>query len=141
MCSLLETSWLRQDQSKADDAGIAYGAYARFWVEPERREEFERASETRRAAWVWRRYVTAVRSAGVPLLELRYERLAQSPGVVAEDLAAFLGAPVAELAEALGRVHAESVGRWRQDLDVSQLADVTAEAGPLLAELGYADDV
>jgi len=141
VCSLLETSWLRHDQSKADDAGIAYGAYARFWVEPERREEFERASETRRAAWVWRRYVTAVRSAGVPLLELRYERLAQSPGVVAEDLAAFLGAPVAELAEALGRVHAESVGRWRQDLDVSQLADVTAEAGPLLAELGYADDV
>jgi hypothetical protein len=30
------------------------------------------------------------------------------------------------------------VGRWRQDLTGEQLADVEAEAGELLAELGYA---
>ena len=35
--SLLEKPWLRPQQAKADDAGIAYGSYARFWVEPERR--------------------------------------------------------------------------------------------------------
>jgi hypothetical protein len=136
-CSLLEKSWLRPAQSDADDAGVAYGSYARFWVEPERRAEFEAASDARRAAWVWRSYVTAARSACVPLLELRYEEMASDPARVAERLATYLDAPRAALAEALGRVHAASVGRWRRDLDAEQLADVTDEAGPLLEELGY----
>jgi hypothetical protein len=30
-----------------------------------------------------------------------------------------------------------SVGRWRDELSPEQLADVEAEAGGLLAELGY----
>jgi hypothetical protein len=30
------------------------------------------------------------------------------------------------------------VGRWRRDLTAEQVADVEAEAGALLAELGYA---
>ena len=38
---------------------------------------------------------------------------------------------------ALGRAHAESVGRHRTDLTAEQLADVEAEARPLLRELGY----
>jgi hypothetical protein len=42
-CSLLEKPWLRREQVKTDDAGVAYGSYARFWVEPDRREEFETA--------------------------------------------------------------------------------------------------
>lgn len=137
VCSLLEKSWLRPSQAAADDAGVAYGSYARFWVEPERREEFEHASDARRAAWVWRSYVAAVRASGVPVHELRYERMADTPAEVAEELARFLDAPVGELATALGRVHAESVGRWQRDLDGTQLADVLAEAGELLEELGY----
>ena len=64
VCSLLEKPWLRAEQGRVDDAGIPYGSYARFWVEPERREEFEHASDARRAAWVWRSYVTAARSGG-----------------------------------------------------------------------------
>jgi hypothetical protein len=36
-------------------------------------------------------------------------------------------------------VHERSVGRWRSDLDPAQLADVEAEAGALLRELGYLD--
>src|SRR5688572_9323693 len=32
-CSLLEKRWLRPRETRSDDAGIAYGAYARFWVE------------------------------------------------------------------------------------------------------------
>lgn len=137
VCSLLEKRWLRPAEKTADDAGVAYGSYARFWVEPERRPEFERASDARRAAWVWRRYLTAVRSSGVPTHEIRYERMAESPRDVAEELASYLHAPVGDLASALGRVHAESVGRWRRDLDESQLADVMDEAGDLLSELGY----
>ncbi len=139
VCSLLDKPWLRPQQAKADDAGIAYGAYARFWVEPERRGEFEEASDARRAAWVWRSYVTAARSAESTVQELRYEDVAARPEEVAESLAAYLDAPAEPLAAALGRAHASSVGRYRRDLDERQLADVEAEAGALLRELGYTE--
>jgi len=136
-CSLLEKPWLRPQQTRSDDAGLAYGAYARFWVEPARREEFELVSDARRAAWAWRSYLTAARSAVAPVVEVRYERLAERPGEVAEALATELEAPREELTAALARVHGSSVGRYRQDLDEEQLADVLVEAGDLLAELGY----
>ena len=136
-CSLLEKRWLRSAESRRDDAGIAYGSYARFWVEPERRAEFETASDARRAAWVWRSYVTAARTASVSLLEVRYEQLARDPVGVAELVGAHLEAPVAPLAAALERAHAGSVGRYERDLDESELADVLDEAGELLRELGY----
>jgi Sulfotransferase family len=136
-CSLLEKPWLRREQMKVDDAGVPYGSYARFWVEPERRLEFEAASDARRAAWVWRSYVDAARSSGVPLVELRYEELASDPASVAARLARELDAPVAELTSALSHVHGSSVGRYRTDLSAEQLADVEDEAAALLRELGY----
>ena len=136
VCSLLEKPWLRREQVQADDAGVPYGAYARFWVEPERRGEFEAASDARRAAWVWRSYVTAARAAE-GLFEIRYEDVATDPAVVAASLAAHLDVPVEPLAGALGRAHASSVGRYRTELSAEQLADVEAEAGALLRELGY----
>ena len=136
VCSLLEKPWLRREQSQADDAGVPYGAYARFWVEPERRGEFEAASDARRAAWVWRSYVTAAREAE-GALEVRYEVLATDPAVVAASLADHLGVPGEPLGGALGRAHASSVGRYRAELSAEQLQDVEAEAGALLRELGY----
>jgi hypothetical protein len=138
--SLLEKPWLRPAQSHVDDAGIAYGAYARFWVEPERRDEFETTSDARRAAWAWRSYVSAARAAQTPVLELRYEDLSTDPGAVAGRLASYLGAPEDALAAVLGRAHGTSVGRHRRDLDEQQLADVLDEAGELLRELGYLRD-
>ncbi|HSI97881.1 MAG TPA: sulfotransferase [Gaiellaceae bacterium] len=137
VCSLLEKPWLRPTQEQSDDAGISYGSYARFWVEPERRAEFERVSDARRAAWAWRRYVTAARSASSPVIEVRYERMTDDPESVARDLAAQLDASELPLAAALGRVHRKSVGRYRHDLDDDQLADVLEEAGDLLRDLGY----
>jgi hypothetical protein len=73
----------------------------------------------------------------VPLHEVRYERMAESPDEVAGELAASLGTSRESLAHALRTVHASSVGRWRRDLDDRQLADVMEEAGDLLRELGY----
>jgi hypothetical protein len=137
VCSLLEKPWLRPQQGKSDDAGLAYGSYARFWVEPERRDEFETVSDARRAAWAWRRYVTAAREAAGSAFEVRYEKLAADPHAVAAELAAHLVAPPDALATALTRAHRTSVGRYREDLDDDQLADVIAEAGDLLTELGY----
>jgi hypothetical protein len=135
VCSLLGRGWLNEGRDGGDDAGHAYGAQSRFWVEPERRAEFSRVSDTRRCAWVWRRYVEAVRAAGggARLLEIRYENFANC----AEELAAFLGADVASTHRALDNFRDTSIGRWRTELTPEQVADVEAEAGPLLAELGY----
>ena len=137
VCSLLERGWLRADRVGGDDAGQPYGAQSRFWVEQERREEFERASEARRAAWAWRRYVTAARTVPERTLELRYESLVANPDAEAERIAAALGSSPEPLRRAFAEARGSSVGRWRHDLAPEQLADVEAEAGALLAELHY----
>ncbi|HZR94447.1 MAG TPA: sulfotransferase [Gaiellaceae bacterium] len=137
VCSLLERGWFRGDRGGADDAGLAYGAHARFWVEADRRAEFEQASEPRRAAWAWRRYVTAARSAPDRTTEVRYEHLAADPQAEAARVAAALDSDPAPLARAFARAHDSSIGRWRRTLSDEQVADVEAEAGTLLEELGY----
>lgn len=136
-CSLLEKPWLKRETAAVDDAGVPYGAYARFWVEPGRRAEFEHATDARRAAWVWRSYVEAARSADVPTIEIRYEELAADPARIARYLGTELDASVPDLTAALARVHGSSVGRYRTELDPVQLQEVEAEAGGLLRELGY----
>ncbi len=135
VCSLLERGWLNAERDGTDDAGLPYGPESRFWVEPERREEFSRVSDARRCAWAWRRYVEAARGASIPdrLLEVRYEAL----GSEADRLAGFLGANAASTHRALDRFRDSSIGRWKKDLTREQLGDVEAEAGQLLAELGY----
>jgi hypothetical protein len=135
VCSLLERGWLNADQKGSDDAGQPYGPEPRFWVEPGRREEFARVSDARRCAWAWRRYVEAVRAtdAGDRLIEVRYESLA----TVADRLSEFLDANRTSTHRALDSFRDSSIGRWKRELTPDQLADVEAEAGPLLAELGY----
>lgn len=136
VCSLLERGWLGASRcGEADDAGLSYGAGARFWVEPERRAEFAEVSEARRAAWVWRRYVAAARASTA--YELRYEALVTDPVGASRGLAAHLDIPHEALAPTLATIHGSSVGRWQRDLTSEQLADVEAEAGELLRELGY----
>ena len=135
VCSLLERGWLNADRAGHDDAGLTYGLEPRFWVEPERREEFTQVSDTRRCAWAWRRYVEAVRGAGTDerLLEVRYETMSGST----DRLATFLHANATSAHKALDRFRDSSIGRWRKDLTSEQLTDVEAEAGELLRELGY----
>jgi hypothetical protein len=138
VCSLLERGWLGEHRAGgADDAFLPYGGSARFWVEPGRDGEFASASEARRAAWAWRRYVSAVLESGAAVHELRYERMAADPEGAAGELAGALDALSQPLAGALGEAHASSVGRYRRDLTQEQLADVEEEAGPLLRRLGY----
>lgn len=136
VCSLLEQGWLGERRTGgADDAFLPYGGSARFWVEPGREAEFAAASEARRAAWAWRRYVSAVLKSGVAVHEVRYERLAEAGP--AERLAAALGAPPEPLVRALAQAHTGSIGRYARDLTPEQLREVEAEAGPLLERLGY----
>lgn len=138
VCSLLERGWLSAGRDGADDAGLAYGAQPRFWVEPGRLEEFGRLSDAGRAAYAWRRYVETARATRERLVELRYEDVVADPERAAEPVARHLHAEPEPLARAFAEAHGRSVGRWREDLDEAQLADVEREAGPLLRELGYA---
>lgn len=137
ICSLLERGWLRADRAGRDDARLPYGARARFWVEPERAGEFEHASEATRAAWAWRRYVSAARSVPKRTLEVRYESLTRDREGVARAIARHLDVPSQAVLANLTAAHAQSVGRYLRDLSPEQLEEVEREAGPLLRELGY----
>jgi hypothetical protein len=68
---------------------------------------------------------------------VRYEELAADPDATAGHIARHIHADADALAEALAEVHSQSVGRWCRDLTDEQVADVEAEAGALLRELGY----
>jgi len=138
VCSLLERGWLSSGRAGADDARLPYGSQARFWVEPERAEEFERLSDAGRAAWAWRRYVLAARSMPARTIEVRYEEIVAEPSAAAESVAEFLGTDTEPLTRGFREVHSRSVGRWRQDLDERQVEEVERQAGELLSELGYA---
>jgi hypothetical protein len=139
VCSLLERGWLATDRSGNDDAGLAYGAHPRFWVEPERADEFRSASEARRAAWAWRRYVSAARAVPERTLEIHYEELVTEPRDVATRVAESLELELEPLAESLSKAFDRSVGRYMKHLTPDQRADVDEEAGDLLRELGYLD--
>ena len=136
VCSLLAKGWLREREGH-DDARKPFGVHPRAWVEPDRRDEFTHAREAARAAWAWRRYVSAARAAPAHTLEVRYEDIAADPAAAAALIAARLETDPEPLAEALAAVHSRSVGRWRRDLTAAQVADVEGEAGTLLRELGY----
>jgi Sulfotransferase family len=133
VCSLLERGWLSAGHAGGDDARLPYGADARFWVRPDERGEFERASDSTRAAWAWRSYVTAARAHHERVLEVRYEELARE----APRIAGHLGVDPSPLVASLSRFHDRSIGRFERDLSPEQLADVERVAGPLLRELGY----
>jgi hypothetical protein len=136
--SLLERGWLNAARTGEDDARLAYGPHPRFWVEPERRDEFTEVSDATRAAWAWRRYVTAAGAVPERTVEVRYEELASNPATAALAVAEALGVDHEKVAERFARVHDRSAGRWRRDLSTDELADVEREAGEALAALGYA---
>jgi hypothetical protein len=133
VCSLLERGWLTAGRAGVDDADLPYGERARFWVERERVEEFERASDATRAAWAWRRYVSSARAVEERTLEIRYEALPDAH----KAMATHLGVPADPIRSALAGAHSSSIGRFRRELTAEQLADVEREAGPLLNDLGY----
>jgi Sulfotransferase family len=143
--------WLRADAGASgvrEPGGYLHGPWAPWWVEPERRAEFQATSDAHRMIWAWRRYTEAALRDGPPLgagryLELRYEQLVAQPGHESERILDFLdireAASRAAFTDATGRVQAGSIGGWRRAFGPEELAQITADSGPLLASLGYTD--
>lgn len=145
--SLLRLPWFRADGGGAGADGAGFGPHARFWVESERREEFERASDLERCIWCWRRYTEAVVDAFGTLPAsrvhtLRYEDWVLEGEATADALLAFLDVHGADARAALhtvvGTSRAGSIGGWREQLGEDASARIEIEAGALLRRLGYA---
>ena len=143
-----EQPWLSAASTASGQRGRGgqlHGPNARWWVEPERREEFRQVSDIVRSAWCWRRFTGAALEGlagltGSRAVEVRYEAMVSDPARTSDELAAFLElspAGRAGLHTGLARARPNSVGRWRSALTGRELADVSAEVGPLLAYLGY----
>jgi hypothetical protein len=136
--ALLERGWLNAARTGTDDAGLPFGPHPRFWVEPGREQAFSEVSDATRAAWAWRRYVTAASAVPDRTVVVRYENLVSDPAAAAGPDAARLEVDPELVTTAFARAHDTSVGRWRRDLTPEQLADVEREAKDVLAGLGYA---
>jgi sulfotransferase family protein len=141
--SHLKEPWLYQ---ASKGSPIRDGPYAHWWVEPERRAEFESTTDLHRVIWAWRRYVEAVMRDGPALgaeryREVRYEALVADPRAEGERILDFLGISAARsrtaFLAALERAHTTSVGAWRAQLNPAERSIIEDEAGELLGELGY----
>lgn len=130
--------------------GYPFGPMARFWVEADRKEEYETTSTLHRCMWVWRRYVETALAAIENLPEgsvhiLKYETLAANPRVEADKILDFLeiDMPASRqlFHEAISTVHPDSVGRWKEELSEEQHQLCNREAGSLLLELGYLEPI
>jgi len=144
-----EQPWLNAKSAgsgKRGRGGQLWGNAARWWVEPDRREEFAAVTDIVRSAWCWRRFTEAALAGLATLpagrsIEVRYESVVSDPMHAADLLAGFLGTTPAgldALRAGLSRAKPDSVGRWRKALDERQVNDVQRQIGPLLARLGYA---
>jgi hypothetical protein len=143
-----EQPWLNAKSAgsgKRGRGGQLWGPAARWWVEPDRREEFAAVSDIARSAWCWRRFTEAALSGLATLpagksIEVRYESVVADPMRAADLLSGFLATTPAgldALRAGLSKAKPDSVGRWRQSLDERQIRDIQHEIGPLLARLGY----
>jgi Sulfotransferase family len=147
--SYVRKPWLTEAGRKSgqrETGGYPFGPFARFWVEAERRSEFESTTDLDRCLWAWRRHVEAALDAArsVPRdrwLEVRYEDLAREPAKVGARVLDFLGVTAdssrSRLLDALRRVKPDSVGRYQRELDAAAQSTVEKQAGALLRRLGY----
>jgi hypothetical protein len=143
--------WLRAEDAwsgEREPGGYLHGPWPKFWVEPDRRDEFVRTSDARRMAWAWRRYTeTGLRDG--PTLgaeryhELRYEDLVREPMDEGQKILDFMGIDRKQSRDvfinATLRADDSSVGTWRSTFYPSELVEIDDEAGELLRRLGYDD--
>lgn len=148
--SLSKKPWYQnqvKDKGLREPSGYLFGPQARFWVEPNRADEFETTSDLHRCAWIWRHYVEHVLAAKshIPpsqFYELTYEDLVEEPQNNAIGILDFLNISSAQSRElfidyVVQNSNSSSVGNWEKELSSEQLQEVNQEIGNLLKSLGY----
>lgn len=149
--SYAQKRWLTEaarGSGKREAGGYPIGPYARYWIERERRTEFEATTDFHRCIWAWRRHVEAAVDATARLpgqvLVVRYEDLVRDPDRHATDILDFLSidgpSSRGSLVAALGKADRRSLGRHREELSKEDADIAEREAGPLLRALGYTSD-
>lgn len=147
--SHLQKPWLlgaSKGSTIREPGGYLHGPYPPWWVERDRRAEFESTSDIHRMIWSWRRYTAAALRDGPALgdsryLEVRYEDLVSDPPSQSARMLDFLGidrpSSRERFHEAASRADPSGAGAWRRELSLSDLAIVEADSGELLRRLGY----
>lgn len=141
--------WLQavmKNSGKREPGGYLYGSTARFWVEPDRQQEFEQTSDIHRCIWNWRVFTEKALEASKTLpseqyMQIRYESLVVNPDREGKQILDFL--EIIDLQsrnlflEAVNLARPNSVGNWQSNLSQVELAEIDAEAGILLKQLSY----
>jgi hypothetical protein len=148
--SLSQKPWYRNESrfsGARDPDGYYFGPSPRFWVEPNRTDEYLHTSDLHRCIWLWRRYVEAAFAGAAIIppdrcLQVKYEELLAEPGLVADSISGFLGIENPHSRDLFRRAvvsnaRSDSVGRWSVELSSSQKERLLNEAGALLSELQY----
>ena len=148
--SLSQKPWYSNDSRHSgirDPDGYFIGPSPRFWVEPERTNEYQNTSDIHRCIWLWRRYVEAALAGAAQIpqdhyLQLKYEDFVADPGKVADTISGFLRIDDPHSRAVFRHVvvsnfRADSVGRWASEFDGAQKEQLQREAGVLLRDLGY----
>ncbi len=147
--SHMRKPWLlasARDSGVREPGGYLHGPYAPWWVERDRRAEFENTTDAHRVIWAWRRYTEEALKDGPALgperyLEVRYETLVTHPRDEGEKILDFLNiarpASRASFMAAMDRAEEGSIGGWKRSFDANQLAEIEADSGDLLRKLGY----
>jgi hypothetical protein len=134
---------------RRDADGYLYGSGKRFWVEPDRVDEYENTTDRHRCIWLWRRYVEESKYGfeKIPndqLLEIRYEELVSDPISNATVILDFLDIKATDSRQVFidtvhGRARKDSLARWKSELTQSENNILYKEAGELLRNLGYSE--
>lgn len=141
--------WLQaasSDSGKLEPGGYPFGAYPRYWVEPQRREEFQSTTDIHRCIWAWRRHLESALKAQENLppdqyLEIRYEALVSNPKTEGERLLNYLDIRDIKSRQKfeamITNANQDSIGNWKNELSAEQLDKIQQEAGDLLNQLNY----
>ncbi len=148
--SLAKKPWYQiamNGNHRRDPDGYLFGSGRRFWVESDRVEEYENATDRHRCIWLWRRYVEEAKLGceKIPqdqLLEIRYEELVSDPISNAEAILNFLDIRTTESRQIFidtvnGRARIDSLARWKFELTESEKNSLYKEGGEMLKTLGY----
>lgn len=143
--SLLQKPWHLEKSAasgKREPGGYLYGPYPHFYIEDDRREEFQRTSDLHRCIWIWRRHAEQIEHLTGILpksqqFHLTYEDLILKPDTTLCAILGFIGedrpATRSKVLTASREGHASSIGRWKEFFSAQDLEIIEQEAGDILA--------